>query len=154
MLCAISDIHGHLHALEEALENVSLSGDNRLVLLGDYTDYGPRSGEVLRSIYGLQQRQGPEKEDVLIILGDAGVNYYLTRSDYDLKQELNDLPITLFLIQGNHEERPEEIDTYEERPWRGGVVYAEPEFPSLLFAKDGEIYDLDVGLYDEEETTV
>ena len=120
MLCAISDIHGHIHALEEALENVSLSGDNRLVLLGDYTDYGPRSGEVLRSIYGLQQRQGPEKEDVLIILGDAGVNYYLTRSDYDLKQELNDLPITLFLIQGNHEERPEEIDTYEERPWRGG----------------------------------
>ena len=78
----------------------------------------------------------------------------MTRSDYDLKQELNDLPITLFLIQGNHEERPEEIDTYEERPWRGGVVYAEPEFPSLRFAKDGEIYDLDVGLYDEEETTV
>lgn len=65
MLCAISDIHGHLHALEEALENVSLSGDNRLVLLGDYIDYGPRSGEVLRSIYDLQQRQGPEKVVVL-----------------------------------------------------------------------------------------
>lgn len=131
MLCAISDIHGHLHALEEALENVSLSGDNRLVLLGDYTDYGPRSGEVLRSIYGLQQRQGPEKEDVLIILGDAGVNYYLTRSDYDLKQELNDLPITLFLNRGNHEERPEEIDTYEERPWQGGLRRAGISLPPL-----------------------
>ena len=27
--------------------------------------------------------------------------------------------------------------------WRGGVVYYEESFPNLLFAKDGEINDLD-----------
>ena len=27
--------------------------------------------------------------------------------------------------------------------WHDGVVYYEPEFPNILFAKDGEIYDFD-----------
>ena len=27
--------------------------------------------------------------------------------------------------------------------WRGGVVYVEDEYPTLLFAKDGEVFDLD-----------
>ena len=40
----ISDIHGCLDALKAALEHIDLSGDGRLVLLGDYIDYGPQSG--------------------------------------------------------------------------------------------------------------
>lgn len=86
---------------------------------------------------------GTTKEDVLIILGDAGINYYLDRHDQELKEQLEKFPITLFMIHGNHEERPDEIDTYEEVEWHGAVAYAEPDFPSLVFAKDGEIYDLD-----------
>lgn len=35
------------------------------------------------------------------------------------------------------------IDNYIEKEWRGGIVYCEEEFPNLLFAKDGEIYDLE-----------
>jgi len=50
-------------------------------------------------------------------------------------------PITILCIHGNHEQRPYAIATYEEREWHGGIVYAEPCFPSILFAKDGEIYD-------------
>lgn len=38
--------------------------------------------------------------------------------------------------------RPFELE-YEEMEWRGGVVYYEEEYPNLLFAKDGEIYDFD-----------
>ena len=53
------------------------------------------------------------KDDVLIILGDAGINYYLNKRDYKLKQELQNLPITLFCIHGNHEERPENVGTYD-----------------------------------------
>lgn len=83
------------------------------------------------------------KEDILIILGDAGINYFLDERDEYLKHELSKLPITLFCIHGNHEERPSEIDSYEETLWNGGVVYIEPEFPNLVFAKDGEIYNLD-----------
>ena len=35
------------------------------------------------------------------------------------------------------------MESYEEQEWNGGIVYVEPDFPNLLFAKDGEIYDLD-----------
>lgn len=65
---AISDIHGYCDALKEALEHVDLSGDNQLVLLGDYIDYGPQSGGTLRYIHELQQRYGSEK--VLALRGN------------------------------------------------------------------------------------
>ena len=83
------------------------------------------------------------KDDVLIILGDAGMNYYGNPKDKRLKQQLNELPITFFCIHGNHEKRPESLPTYKEIEWRDGTVYIESEYPSLLFAKDGKIYDLD-----------
>jgi len=49
----------------------------------------------------------------------------------------------LLCIHGNHEKRPESIDTYEDTELNSGIVYRETEFPDLLFAKDGEIYGLD-----------
>ena len=82
------------------------------------------------------------KDDVLIILGDAGINYY-PGTNRNLKNLLNKLPITLLCIHGNHERRPESIGSYEETKWRNGAAYWEPDFPGLIFAKDGEIYDLD-----------
>lgn len=82
-----------------------------------------------------------KKEDILIILGDAGVNYYGGSRDDALKYQLSTLPITLFCIHGNHEKRPADISTYKEKEWCGGKVYMEEEYPSLLFAKDGDVYD-------------
>ena len=79
-------------------------------------------------------------DDILIILGDAGINYFGGEKDRALKRLLAELPITLFCIHGNHERRPETLG-YGEKGWHGGIVYWEAEFPSLLFAKDGEIYD-------------
>lgn len=43
------------------------------------------------------------KDDILIILGDAGINYFLDDTDYQLKKELSELQITLFCVHGNHE---------------------------------------------------
>jgi len=80
--------------------------------------------------------------DILIILGDVGINYFGEPKDDELKRLLNELPITMFCIHGNHEQRPENIDTYKESAWNGGIVYIESEFPNLIFAKDGEIYEL------------
>ena len=80
-------------------------------------------------------------DDILIVLGDAGINYFGGEKDHALKRLLADLPITLFCIHGNHEQRPETLD-YAETVWHGGVAYWEPSFPNLLFAKDGEVYDL------------
>ena len=63
--------------------------------------------------------------------------------DDEIKEELSQLPITLLCIHGNHEERPEFIDSYTEKMWRGGLVFFEEDYPNILFAKDGEIYDFD-----------
>lgn len=84
-------------------------------------------------------------EDILIILGDAGINFWLDRRDEYLKERLSKLPITLFCIHGNHEERPQLISGYEKKIWRGGTVFYEKQYPNILFAVDAEIYDFDVG---------
>lgn len=82
-------------------------------------------------------------QDILIILGDAGINFGNERYDCLKKRFLQALPLTIFCIHGNHEQRPFTINTYQEKSWNGGIVYFEEEYPNLLFAKDGEIYDLD-----------
>lgn len=82
-------------------------------------------------------------EDILIILGDAGINYGNWVRDSVKKQLLSELSITIFCIHGNHEQRPYTIDSYKEKQWRGGTVYYEKEYPDLLFAKDGEVFDFD-----------
>lgn len=58
------------------------------------------------------------------------------------KEYLAKLPITLLCIHGNHERRPESLPYYDEQEWHGGNVYAEERYPNILFAKDGEVYDL------------
>lgn len=80
-------------------------------------------------------------DDILIVLGDAGINYYADDKDYLLKNSLLQYPITLFCIHGNHEERPENIKTYKTKIFHNGIVYYEEEYPNILFAKDGEVYD-------------
>lgn len=64
---AMSDIHGHLQEFEIALSKVDLSGDNILVLLGDYIhgydDYG-----VLDKIINLQNKYGSDK--IIALLGN------------------------------------------------------------------------------------
>ena len=83
-------------------------------------------------------------EDVIVILGDVGVNYFGNdNGDKKKKRTLNKSGVPILCIHGNHEMRPESIGSYKEISWHDGNVYVEEEFPNLLFAKDGEIYDLD-----------
>lgn len=93
--------------------------------------------EVLYFCYANKTTQ----EDVLIVLGDAGINYYASELDNNLKNSLKQYPITFFCIHGNHEERPENIGTYKIKKFNDGIVYYEEEYPNILFAKDGEIYN-------------
>jgi 3-oxoacid CoA-transferase subunit A len=81
-----------------------------------------------------------QETDVLVILGDAGINYFGDSREQKTKKILSKLPFTLFCIHGNHEMRPETIDSYKLTMFNDGWAYCEPEFPNLIFAKDGEIY--------------
>lgn len=87
-------------------------------------------------------KNGIKEGDCLIILGDACFNYFNDIRDLPLKSKVNNLGITLFCIQGNHEIRPNNIKSYLTKEWNGGLVWYEPDFPNILFAKDGEVYNI------------
>lgn len=95
------------------------------------------------------ERFNTTKDDLLIILGDACINYFEDERDQELKAELEELPITLMLVRGNHEARPVPMSMggpysleIVRRPEYGGTFLVEPEYPSLLFALDNAIYRL------------
>ncbi len=104
---------------------------------------GDIHGEVFR-IADAVERFNISSDDIIVLLGDVGMNYYgNNRGDMHRKKRLNKLGVPIFCIHGNHEMRPGTIPTYSEIGWHGGVVYIEDDYPNLLFAKDGEVYDLD-----------
>lgn len=100
------------------------------------------TGDTHREFYRLHNIE-KNKNNILIILGDTGINYYLDERDKTLKEQLNSYNIKLFCVQGNHEERPENISTYKEIDMFGGKVFIEEAYPNLIFAKNGELYDID-----------
>ena len=101
---------------------------------------GDKHGD-FSSIFDFCYKFKTTKKDIMIVLGDAGINYFANKNDYILKNSLLQYPITFFLIHGNHEERPENIDSYKKKKFHGGIVYYEEDYPNLLFAKDAEIYN-------------
>lgn len=103
---------------------------------------GDIHGEVFR-IAEAVGRFNIGSEDTIVLLGDVGMNYYGNkRGDRHRKKRLNKLGVPMFCIHGNHEMRPGTISTYHEVEWHGGTVYVEDDYPNLLFAKDGEVYNL------------
>ena len=85
----------------------------------------------------------PSKEDIIVVLGDVGANYFGDARDLAFKETLNQLDLIILCVHGNHEMRPHTISSYRTKMWHGGLVWYEETFPNLLFAKDGEIYDLE-----------
>ena len=78
------------------------------------------------------------KDDLMIILGDNGVNYFGGAKDKRCKERLSCLPMSFFMIRGNHDQRPNK--NYKEvknaHPLVKGPCLVEDEFPSLVFARE------------------
>lgn len=83
------------------------------------------------------------KDDTIVILGDVNANFFGDARDYVLKFRMNELGRTILCIHGNHEMRPEKIPSYQTKIWNNGIVYYEEAYPNILFAADGEVYDID-----------
>jgi len=81
--------------------------------------------------------------DTVVILGDAGLNYWRDERDDDAKKFVSSFPFATFCIQGNHEMRPPAIPGYQMKEYHGGQVWYQERYPNVMFAKDGEIYDFD-----------
>lgn len=81
-----------------------------------------------------------QRGSIVIVLGDAQINYTGDLRDTLIKLTLSELPITLFCIHGNHEFRPKMEHGYKRRKYHGGTVMVQNEYPNILFALDGEVY--------------
>lgn len=84
-------------------------------------------------------------QDLLIILGDAGINYYgpTQKKEMKLKSFLREQPITLLCVRGNHEDRPEDRPEYSLKDVGiGDAVYTNEWVPNVWFAKDGGEYNI------------
>jgi 3-oxoacid CoA-transferase subunit A len=112
--------------IEESGEVFFITGDTH----GDF-----------RKVFAFCDIVGTNVDDVLVILGDVGLNYFKGRRDEELKGLVSELPATLFCLHGNHEIRPENLN-YAKKNWNGGTVWWEERFPNILFGIDGEIYDM------------
>ena len=84
----------------------------------------------------------PRGNDIIVILGDVALNYFGDDKDYQRKKLVNTFGPEIFCIHGNHEMRPEDASGYKLIDWHGGKAWQQSEFPNLIFAKDGEIYEL------------
>lgn len=105
-----------------------------------------------RDIIAFANSHNLTEKDTIIILGDAGFNYFLSRRDKHNKEKISKLKCTVFCIAGNHEAKPwmvrkieDGIESffYDTKVWNDGVVFFEKKYPNLLFADSGEIYNLD-----------
>ena len=97
-----------------------------------------------RHIRRFAKGEGLTRDDVIVVLGDAGINYFMNERDRQVKKLISKIPATIFCIHGNHEARPQSLpNLYREAEWRGGTVFMEDTVPNLLFARDGELYGLD-----------
>lgn len=83
-------------------------------------------------------------ETALIILGDAGINFYLNKTDAKNKKIINNTGFTLYLVRGNHEERPENLPNIRAKydTEVNGFIYYEEEFPNIRYFADGCSYKI------------
>lgn len=95
-------------------------------------------------LYGrLEKLQEPDS--AIIILGDAGFNFYLNKTDRKLKQKVSEYGFPIYCVRGNHEARPEDVPGMKvvyDSDVRGNV-YMEEDFPLIRYFIDGGIYDIE-----------
>ena len=90
---AMSDIHGCIAEFDEALSLIDLSGENMLILCGDYI-HGYDSYSVLDRIIALQRRYGEDKvialmgnHEEMVTDGRWRISEFDDETDYDEARE-------------------------------------------------------------------
>ena len=121
------------------MKNIWLIGDPH----GDYT--------VIHNFYIKHKQELSEnyEDNILIILGDAGFNYFLNKRDDFVKNKISKYPLTYFCIRGNHEERPSHLYLQFAANWHKEIffkntVYVEDPYPKIKYALDqGGKYEIE-----------
>ena len=110
-------------------------------MIKNYLVTGDTHGRVIERLQQIDKKYIPE-ETALIILGDAGINFYLNKTDAKNKKNINATGYLIYCVRGNHEERPENIPTMEQFYDTNidGTIYYEPKYPNIRYLMDGHVY--------------
>lgn len=90
-----------------------------------------------------------KENDLLIILGDAGFMYYGKDNwrEQHMKQMVQECPITVLCVRGNHEARPTSYNNIqfvllEDDPVVPSGYYFESEYPNIWYVADGSTFNI------------
>lgn len=103
---------------------------------------GDTHGKVAQRLDDIVRNIDPEDAGI-IILGDAGFNFWLNDTDIQTKQQAAEYGLPIFCVRGNHEERPENLGY--EKVWNDdvqGEVYLDPISDLIHYFVDGGMYNI------------
>ncbi len=81
-----------------------------------------------------------EEEDLLIILGDVGLNFENTEQNHRFNEYFLSIKKNIAFIDGNHDNF-EYLNSFPEEEWNGGVVGRITD--NIVHLKRGNIYEID-----------
>ena len=107
---------------------------------------GDTHGKVEHRLYQIAysfENLVPE-ETAVIILGDAGLNYYLNKTDRMEKERSSVYGYRIYCVRGNHEQRPQHVEgmMLVDDEDAGGKVHMEEDFPLIRYFTDGGEYTI------------
>lgn len=111
---------------------------NKIFVMGDiHGKFQPIRDFELRN----KIKENFDGSDTMILLGDAGLNFFFNSRDRKFKEKLGKFPFTYFVIRGNHEERPsicaeKNPEAWHKEKYFGNEVWVENDFPYIKYAMD------------------
>ena len=91
-----------------------------------------------------QLRDYQPEQTAIIILGDAGFNFFLNKKDQHTKEYIESFGYYIYAVRGNHEMRPEHLENIEyiyDANVHGDVMY-ERNYPHIRYFKNYGIYNI------------
>lgn len=112
-------------------------------MIKNYLIRGDTHGNFLWMTNGCLDKYKPE-ETAIIILGDAGFDFWLNKNDERKKKEVDARGYYIYWLRGNHEARPQDVKGYEKIFDENvkGVIYCDPRYPHLRAFLDYGLYDI------------
>ena len=113
------------------IKRVLLTGDTH----GDFSRFRNYNKEIQE-----------DENTAVIILGDAGLNYFLDERDSHMKNSLSKkYKFKIYCVRGNHEARPQNVPdmklVWDEDVF--GEVYMQEKWPNIRYFKDWGLYVID-----------
>lgn len=117
MIFAMSDIHGYADVFEKRIKQIEkfISTGDKLILLGDYIDRGPKSFQSLCLAFELQKKYG--KDNVIVLKGNHEqwfLDFLYKNADEWLAEDVNYKTTGTFITD-------EELIEIKKMPYRKSI---------------------------------